>query len=493
MKLLDLPVELFQAVMAEVVLVRGLKRSLRIRIVCKLFDQEVKEAIFALRMLDNAIIKGRDTPGLFAPYLERRVLQRKDFDKFPRLSVIWRIAERLACKDENGSTSEMALKYYVRELCTFASMSRHRTLKDIFCQQPVEIDGIRFQQCLLAAACYTNKVSLVRQLLKQSTRPYPPNILFDNAVLAAVRGGHRGVLDIIFEIPCIYSRSGSKKELIAALREASRGGQLEMVDYIIHSLPWPFDLEDHLTCFQIEKAFYTPNLEIFRRIMAFRMKSKFHELVNKDLLRNVVSEAIEFGWTDVANHLLHQGYQPLSPRAFVEACRKGYTEIVKTILKNGYEIVGPEMFAAAAAGGYTDTIKLLLDYGADTEGSMATAARMGRTKAVKMLLDHGIELNTGTGVYPAPIVSAIEREDTAMFKLLVHRGAILHTPETGEMAMKLACAQGLDTMRELLEVALSGDLDTSAEDSLEVRGSKKRAAFLPRVVSLLKGRRRAKP
>jgi hypothetical protein len=66
---------------------------------------------------------------------------------------------------------------------------------------------------------------------------------------------------------------------------------------------------------------------------------------------------------------------------------------------------------------------------------------------VRILIEYGCDVNEGS---PPPIYYAVKLEHVSMFRLLRDKGAIIKTPESGGLAVKVSKTLGLESMLELL-------------------------------------------
>jgi ankyrin repeat protein len=78
------------------------------------------------------------------------------------------------------------------------------------------------------------------------------------------------------------------------------------------------------------------------------------------------------------------------------------------------------------------------------------AAEGGYIEIVRLLLDSGVDPNETVGL-ANPLASAIAKEHTALFSLLIEREVDLNTDRVAKECVKRARKDGLDSMLLLLQ------------------------------------------
>lgn len=130
------------------------------------------------------------------------------------------------------------------------------------------------------------------------------------------------------------------------------------------------------------------------------------------------------------------------------ASKAGNVAVAEYLIRHGAD---PDLaISAAAEYGRTEFVKAMLKAGRETANAMAKAAANGYWDIVQLLLDAGTDVNASTGK-DSPLAHAISREHTAMFKLLLERGADLELKGTAQECVRCAKKDGLDSMLALLE------------------------------------------
>jgi hypothetical protein len=171
-----------------------------------------------------------------------------------------------------------------------------------------------------------------------------------------------------------------------------------------------------------------------------------------------LSRCIDMGRLDTVKHAIQLGAHPRGlggmghPRNNLpveRACRRGHTAIVEYLLARG---AGPERtIATAAEWGRTKLVQRLLEIGLPPGDALGRAAQHGYLDVVQMLLNAGADPNESTRL-ANPLVGAIANENTAMFILLIERGADLQRIGVGKACVQRARQEGLDSMLQLLQV-----------------------------------------
>jgi hypothetical protein len=283
----------------------------------------------------------------------------------------------------------------------------------------------------LSAAAYTGHFSLVRELCQnEKNTVVQVEGTLGNPYKCAALGGHVAVIDHLLRTADMHGRRAKGICTSSMLYTAAKAGALDTVQYLLAS-PWKPDLWYITAVPQRTEAFrffhYAmngPNLEIFIALQRFKEASSSPE---KTLSQKQLADIL---W---------------------HCCAEGYTESAVHAIDLGAPIDGnPGDITPLKACAHVGAMRLLLQRGAKASGTgaeIAKAARWGRLDLVKLLVEHGESVCSGT---PPPIVSAVELEHDSMFRFLVEHGS-LDGGDAGELAMKKAREQGLQSMVALLE------------------------------------------
>jgi ankyrin repeat protein len=99
----------------------------------------------------------------------------------------------------------------------------------------------------------------------------------------------------------------------------------------------------------------------------------------------------------------------------------------------------------ASEWGRIELVQRLLEAGIPPTDALPKASAGGYLDVVRLWLDAGVDPNETMG-HRSPLASAIAKEHTAMFTLLVERGADLHADGVAEECVRRARKGGLDSM-----------------------------------------------
>ncbi|KAF2183551.1 ankyrin [Zopfia rhizophila CBS 207.26] len=390
------------------------------------------------------------------PYLEQ-CLKEGRTARLPRLNVIRTVAERLAVEDGD----ETRVESYTSCLLELASTTGGQDVRLLLAKGPGIWERERSDYDLLAAAVFTNHISLVKSLV-DSELGWQFNTI-GNPFKVAVLTRRFEILDLFFADIYRYRVSSGRYYM---LEIAAREGDSKMVEYLLKPGRNPFDYDSVMNeqVKEANKALRTPSVETLNLILAEREKWNPRPL-SEGFLLDLLCEAARQGWTTMTEHLISLGAPlevPIKMKSIKSplyyACEAGHDEVINVLLDHGAQICGREL-EAAASHGYTTTVKILLERGADVhctgaEDCLLVAARKGFFEIVRILLDAGMNANQRS---PAPIIFAVQSEHTGIFWLLIERGARLDEAKVAAEAVRRAEAAGLESMLSLLRSHMRTD------------------------------------
>lgn len=436
MRILQLPTELLQIILISAILERGIRRGLRLRVVCKRFAEEVIPALYHTRLLDaHCNAHGQPPARLRAHYLVHRILAEKRY-LTSELRAIKRTANALMVENGISLSDDDTRGEYLLTLCTLATRAG-TCVKRFFRRNTNYVhdedeDGRNRDANVFVAAVYMGFMTIVQRKIGLFRLPLNMWTSFGSPIEVAAMGANDAILDLLMSKSTMLSSHRH-----TALVSASEAGQVSTVETILEDRwgrgQWSVGWDHRITRDTIATSLKTRSISIFENIMALKRERAPGKkaLLSDGQLGDLLFNAARNGETDMACYLLdvyaapadgwphHDG--PMSKRRpIIEACRHGDWIMVEK----------------------------LLQYRADTTNAMSTAAGGGHLQIVRCLIEHGVSINGGS---PPPIVRAVELEHTGMFRLLREHGARLNTPETGGEAVSRAKGQGLDSMLDLLE------------------------------------------
>jgi len=390
------------------------------------------------------------------PHIEQRLRERRT-KPLPRLHTIQKLAERLAAEEEADSNYEA----YALQLLQLVATDGQR-IGRLF-SQSLPLEAQDFDYMLLVAAAFTNQTTLLASLM-DSDQSWGSGTALGQPFEAAATAGNYQALAILFQrMKC------SAHVLQIAIHNGDHPLVKHMLNLEFTSVdPWHnwhphSDGGDRRKMSRGEQSSYleTPSIEIFE-LMRSELRRRWLAKLDTELLRDLLTSAAVHGRTDMVKHLIQCG-APLDrpvrirklPRyALWCACKNGHEEVVQVLLQNGAK-PRPKEFEIATTHGHASTLKLLLETEAAAQphfskGCLYAAARKGFADIVQLLLDYGVDPNDND---TAPLIGAVESEHTAMFRMLVQRGAV--SSEILSEAKKRAEAEGLESMLVLLREAQS--------------------------------------
>lgn len=469
MKLLGLPAELLHAILREAVLVRGLKRAMRLRLVnSKLFmsfskndsyanteaekerlSQDVLQAVFETRLLDTANgYRTRQQP-IWHSYISYRVWAEND-NATSLFTAIRRAAENLC--QSSGASDESTLRAHIDGLSCLANhVLYHGLMRDrgivatshstfeVYIPEGFD-NATTWTKHLLVAAAYRNdKATVLRLLQDEGCDPSEESDIFGSATRAAALQGNNDILVYLLEgTRAIWSLGSNQFSEVrcAAIRGATQGGHLHTLSLILEvgNTRWgPFAPFSEQYTKALKYGLKTRSPCVYDHIVQL-IRAEGHGYP-ESYLPGSLAQAAGFGNLEMVHHLLKKGAlvngDMMNPPAnpLRSAALKGHTEIVKLLLAHGARprLGWGDTLTSAAKSGYLDVVKVLLDYGADVNERPAEDLRA-----------------------PPAIISAIQLEHEKMFYFLRKKGAILRKPETGGLALDIAIKQGLESMVKIL-------------------------------------------
>ncbi|KAF2498182.1 hypothetical protein BU16DRAFT_524339 [Lophium mytilinum] len=490
-KYIYIPLEVLRDILKQAVLERGLQRGLRLRLVNKLFSQEVEQAVFATDLLESrkCAKSSKDMPKrVYHSYLLSRIFQEeKTSTKITIISAIRTTAQTLCRRNGISDHDYTARRAYLEALCfccdrqlplTEPIWSKARVgpsnrnsfvIVDAPLEYNITVDA-------MVAAAYMGFLDLVKILFEEIKRfpearePSGGTIcghVFGCPAKAAAKQGQYHVLEFLLgEID--FSSNGPlwsayilgilntaaetcNPDLLRAAIYAKNGAHHDAIvprAWTRRSWVAPVDF------FQLEYLIAFNGIsgrDIF--IQLWDLPSPF----DSDRKINIASKFDPGAFhrfinrtTAVVKYLL----QPQDSRSFreqnpsvrnadntvelywLEACLSGTPELVSIFLARGSEPTPHHLHQTISKGQLVKT-RLLLEHGLKLEPA----------KPRYTLKADGISCV----VEPTPpIIFVVQLEHTDFFDLLRQHGAVLGNRAISGLALRLAAEKGLESMVRLL-------------------------------------------
>ena len=292
----------------------------------------------------------------------------------------------------------------------------------------------------LGTAAYLGLLPEVKLLidLDQSSGPARQSNL-NTALCAAAYGGHRNVVDLSLENGAIPSGFGNY--FASPLQAAASRGSYAIVKLLLENdADLNFIGGRHGTA--LHAAAHAGSLDIVQMLLRAGANPGIGGGYGE--YGNALQAAAYQVNEEMVKELLHYGANPNEEggkygTALQAAAYRSALEITKLLLQNGSD---PNLktgqygtpLQAATHWGNKDIVQLLLASGSDPNAcggdylygtALQAAASWNYTDILIILLDHGADPNLEAGSYGSALEAAIYREDRAMCRLLLERGAKL--------------------------------------------------------------------
>jgi ankyrin repeat protein len=459
MHILQVSADIFHKILYHCILARGLRRGLRLKLVCKAFYHALEPALFESRVLDHygpgdrlaGWYSGQHQPNgaktLFHSYLRYRVKNETNPD-VGRFVEIHDIAKRL--HTETGADLEETidlLSWLALEGASSAPANRTRWTDNGRAQPNHGLN-------LLSAAAYLNHIDLAKQLLQDGHDPAAHNFLFQPPMELAAWAGNTDMLLLFQEHMPEYEKLSGPYEWRGkvgpcAIKGAAIRGDIDMVRLAMHPPSstnrdfWKdIDMKTQPGSNLFNALRQTTNLEVFQYISDF-----FHPTGKEDRATSLLLCHVRYGNLEMARRALDdgadiRGYQDGEAQPLMLAARRCHEDIVDLLLERGAD---PNYF---------------IPY---HRGMPLTAAVCGGSLVIfRKLLDHGAKVvhRTWDGYWSAKacIIWTLNLEHTGILELLLERSADSE-PGLVQPVMKHAKKSGLESMVDLLRQRYGSQAD----------------------------------
>lgn len=351
MQLLDLPADVFRMVMASTVQQLGLRQSMRMRLTCHTFADEILSAVIATRVIEEVVlhvpklVKTQHRLDIIARYLNHRVSTEKPI-KHPWIAAIRETSCSLA-KHTKAGNDAARLEFLEQNVCACLA-AQHGSFVFENTGKTV-IDPTRYESGIagnsLTVAAWMGDIDLVNLL--RTDPETDPLTFFGRPSWAAATHGH---LDIVK----FYLEQGA--------------------------LPYEPTNSDG------------PEFALRRSPLAAAAYMGHADIVQLYLQQEYYRSTDERPDEDLAVYYAAQGNQPTTLRLMLEHVR------AKAKPQKFLSMLDFALVCSCTRGAY-EAAKLAVEYGADVNETdrrprscLQLAAISGNVQIVKMLLDGGADL-----------------------------------------------------------------------------------------------------
>jgi hypothetical protein len=420
-----------------------------------MFDSAVMQFMYRFRLLDNlADERLRAFPNnLVLSYLAYRVAHEPTNGN-SLLRCMRRVVDVIEEIGSYGDRHPAALEASIENILPY--VSRQRFTGTGIVRWKGEVSEAKYEKCLFAASIRVNNLAIVRQCLKKNTELMSElrylrneNLIYGRYdILLALRGGPE-----MMEYLMTHGTPTVNRDLRSTLFvEAARAGRADMVRYV-YDFKRDGSRMGHTV---LHEAQNTASLEALRFIAELQRVYPDTDFRNEGW-EYWFCTCIEKGRLDTVEYALQLGAHPKglggmgNPRdngPMRRACMRGYTAIVEHLLAHGAS--SEQTIAMASEWGRIELVQRLLEAGISPTNALSKASAGGYIEVVRLLLDAGVDPNETVGP-KSPLASAIAKEHTAMFSLLIERGADLNADGVYEECVQRAKKDGLESMLLLLQ------------------------------------------
>lgn len=422
--LLDLPLDVLHIILFHSALIRRTRRALRLRLVCKTFDAALPAAVFETRLLDDYLgigsmtwhLEAQHADRMWHKYLVMRTMGETDpaVGRFCEVRQVAQLARQEMMRSDGAPVP--ALRELVEDLCWLllrqtVQCAAWDSWGPMGPKMPFRRDVALLPLSLLSVAAYLNLPALAQRLLDEGHNPHNHTFLFAPAMQTAAQAGHGAMLVLL-------RRQGYRNGL--TMLEAGRCLG-ERINWAIAGATIRGDpdfLREVLACEDPSGLIPPLDCKILAR--------------TRDVYKCLGSAVVPAADT------------PCRDSTLEDHARQGHLDIVEYLLDLGFPPTNADYrdrtpLVSACAGGHWDVAKLLLARGAaPNQPSMHftiyryaihAPAVANSVSAARLLLDHGADPNIGVTsrtrtAWPYPAIwHAFERENTALVRLLMERGA----------------------------------------------------------------------
>ncbi|KAG4434490.1 hypothetical protein IFR05_010033 [Cadophora sp. M221] len=437
-RLYDLSLDIVKTLLDHVIETIGLNETVRLRLVCKLFDREIPAAVYRSRALELPEYRNFTASPSYKQIVQEHLLYRAlaDGKRKQNLSArLHRILETLLPEEDcYAQRYQASLRTLIAALVSVDGSCEGNLELMRYSKEPTLLDSTLSQDCMRAAAVlgipwlFDDIVADASRDCKHSLFSGDGTAAFKQTPLIfATIGGQQELVSRILNAHTNSNHSHDRWQISSALIEAVRRGNEEIVLLLLGANRRnPSELH-HL----LRYAAAANKVSIFNLLC-----DRLHATPND--FRSL-REAARHGHIDFVKLCLENGTDINANSSGVDdmwelesplqiASSRGYRDIVQLLLAHGANATDyVEQFSAlssAASNGHCEIIRDLLAAGSipvhnERWSPLTRAVRNGQVRAVEVLLDSGVEL-----WYKDRALSlAAEGGYGSLVKILFERGA----------------------------------------------------------------------
>ncbi|KAF2652233.1 ankyrin [Lophiostoma macrostomum CBS 122681] len=438
-------------------------------IVLCVFARAVKQCLYTFKLLDDYYDEsprndGRLLPAALSSYLAYRIMHEPAKGN-PFLTSMMRVVEHVRGVD---CTQPQTTTEYVENLCclwrpSVTDRSRGQRWREIFHRTSV-LSEDEYQQHLFAAAIHTNNLSVTRRCIAKDDRLLSKLDNLESEILLI--GCYRKVVaeycntEVLGYLLTVGETVVNKRLRSNLFCDASEYSRADIVKFLYDfervNVPWDFTHSWTCDGSLVHRGPRTADLEVLK---FFEDLHKLNRNPEIDAWNNdaMLWKCASAGRVETVDYLLRQGAnaegchnmgKPRANEPIRYAAMWNHQVVVDLLLQHGAS--AEAAIDIAVKCGRTAIVQRLLHGGATLKGCLSVAAARGHWDMIRVIVEAGADVNESTGV-ASPLVSAIGREHTRMFKFLLEKGADLYAKETAKECVKRAKKDGLKSMLLLLE------------------------------------------
>jgi hypothetical protein len=422
----------------------------------------VIEALFMSKLLDpyfKSLLDKEDVilPSFSAAYLERRVLNEPS-NGLPGLCRIRDIANRLAHESIDGRD----VLAYTKQLCRLVVQKGYPRAVGIW-EANKFVDEFDLEAHTFVAALGMQTMPVVDRYIAsgKTMEAHTPWFGLTQQLVAEFGPQHLLAAAMTHQDKVMFNNI--RLSMLTKVAEAGRADATRFVlGFECDGWPWEFSREKRPAYRRqnewILADIRTPSKEVFDILTEKRRMFCINRQFGKEEYTCFLRNCALRGWAEMAACYLKLGasVDGLGPSSFgykeqdrplLDACSYGHQDIVKLLLDYDASTSAPALEYAAGKG-HLGIVRMLLAHGAEHGDALSRAAAKGYGDVVEELLNHGAEVRDRSA---SLLVSAVEHEHTAMFRLLVERGCEVRDADTAAKCVEVAKEQGLESMLQLLK------------------------------------------